>query len=193
MNWCWGASWLMVRMFHKSSDKHLLKSVTLCRICIRSFVLMRKEFGGCQFSILVADVSLAHKRHQGSFGFGSSLSLFNPSFMKGRPAQVATCSKGGSQTALEVGRDFLSHKFTTCLVSRLWDDFHLIWCMNRATEELLDFPCQQGTPLFLWFTDWETKMKWPNELKWRNTTGVSDPMDWEEGIPLGSLCLQLWL
>jgi hypothetical protein len=71
---------------------------------------------------MFADVSLAEKGHQKSLSFSSSLSLSNPSIWKGNQPtrKVATCSKGGSQPGPEAGRELLSNKVTTCLVSRLW-------------------------------------------------------------------------
>ena len=71
---------------------------------------------------MVADVSLAGKGHQGSFGFSASLALVNPSFMKGQPAHqegFKLLQEEVTQPALGAGRDLLSNKLKNCLVIRL--------------------------------------------------------------------------
>jgi hypothetical protein len=50
----------------------------------RNNVVGHKRNRGKWYSdTMAAHVPLAEKRHQESFGFSSSLALFNPSFMKG--------------------------------------------------------------------------------------------------------------
>jgi hypothetical protein len=70
---------------------------------------------------MIADVSLAAKGHQKSFGFSYSLSLLNSSFMKGNQLtrRLAAFSKGWSQPDLGSGRDLLSNRFTTYFLSSL--------------------------------------------------------------------------
>jgi hypothetical protein len=104
--------------------RHSYSKASWCPLSARdtTFFLMRWDYKINVTSTMVADVSLADKGDQESFGFSSSLALVNSSLMKGNQVtrRGSACSQGRSQPARGAGRDLLSNKFTTCLVSRLW-------------------------------------------------------------------------